>query len=233
MKGMISMEIAKVAEQAAINQTTIAKTNVQTTTEKTNSTLATDNADKYVKSDEIFTPAYTKKSAQKKDVENSEVKFNGSVAQTKADHLTSVVENLIAHQAEKHGAKKNVIELSGALRDQLEEITGKKPEGIEGTETETEDYWGAEATAMRIFEFAKSLSGDNVEFADTLRDAFIKGYGLAAKTYGGKDKLPGVCGETYDRVLELFDEWQNPKTEENADEAVKVEASADSEAAAQ
>ncbi len=227
------MEIAKVAEQAAINQTTIAKTNVQTTTEKTNSTLATDNADKYVKSDEIFTPAYTKKSAQKKDVENSEVKFNGSVAQTKADHLTSVVENLIAHQAEKHGAKKNVIELSGALRDQLEEITGKKPEGIEGTETETEDYWGAEATAMRIFEFAKSLSGDNVEFADTLRDAFIKGYGLAAKTYGGKDKLPGVCGETYDRVLELFDEWQNPKTEENADEAVKVEASADSEAAAQ
>ena len=233
MKGMISMEIAKVAEQAAINQTTIAKTNVQTTTEKTNSTLATDNADKYVKSDEIFTPAYTKKSAQKKDVENSEVKFNGSVAQTKADHLTSVVENLIAHQAEKHGAKKNVIELSGALKDQLEEITGKKPEGIEGTETETEDYWGAEATAMRIFEFAKSLSGDNVEFADTLRDAFIKGYGLAAKTYGGKDKLPGVCGETYDRVLELFDEWQNPKTEENADEAVKVEASADTEAAAQ
>ncbi|MBE6880930.1 MAG: hypothetical protein E7490_08885 [Ruminococcaceae bacterium] len=226
------MEIAKVAEQAAINQTTIAKTNVQTTTEKANSTLASDNADKYVKSDEMFTPAYTKKSAQKKDVENSEVKFNGSVAQTKADHLTSVVENLIAHQAEKHGAKKNVIELSGALKEQLEEITGKKPEGIEGAETETEDYWGAEATAMRIFEFAKSLSGDNVKYADTLRDAFIKGFGLAAKTYGGKDKLPGVCGETYDRVMELFDEWQNPKTEES-DEAVKVEASADTEAAAQ
>lgn len=227
------MEIAKIAEQAAINQTTIAKTNVQTTTEKTNSTLASDNADKYVKSDEMFTPAYTKKSAQKKEVDNSEVKFNGSVAQTKADHLTSVVENLIAHQAEKHGAKKNVIELSGALKDQLEEITGKKPEGVEGAEIETEDYWGAEATAKRIFEFAKNLSGDNLEYADTLRDAFIKGFGLAAKSYGGKDKLPGVCGETYDRVLELFDEWQNPKTEENADEAVKVEASADTEAAAQ
>lgn len=230
------MEIAKVAEQAAINQTTIAKTNVQTTTEKTNSTLASDNADKYVKSDEIFTPAYTKKSAQKKDVENSEVKFDGSVAKTKADHLTSVVENLIAHQAEKHGAKKNVIELSGALKEQLEEITGKKTEGaegVEGTETETEDYWGAEATAKRIFEFAKSLSGDNVQYADTLRDAFIKGFGLAAKTYGGKDKLPGVCGETYDRVIEMFDEWQNPKTEETKDEAVKVEASADTGAAAQ
>ena len=230
------MEIAKIAEQAAINQTTIAKTNVQTTTEKTNSTLASDNADKYVKSDEMFTPAYTKKSAQKKEVDNSEVKFNGSVAQTKADHLTSVVENLIAHQAEKHGAKKNVIELSGALKDQLEEITGKKTEGadgVEGAETETEDYWGAEATAMRIFEFAKNLSGDNLEYADTLRDAFIKGFGLAARSYGGKDKLPGVCGETYDRVLELFDEWQNPKTEENAEEAVKVEASADTEAAAQ
>ena len=224
------MEIAKVAEQAAINQSTIAKTNVQTTTEKTNSTLASDNADKYVKSDEVFTPAYTKKSAQKKEVDNSEVKFNGSVAQTKAEHLTSVVENLISHQAEKHGAKKNVIELSGALKKQLQEITGEKQ--VE-SEEETEDYWGAEATAMRIFEFAKNLSGDNVEYAEKLRDAFIKGYGLAAKAYGGKDKLPGVCGETYDRVLELFDEWQNEKTEEKKDEALKVEASADTEAAAQ
>ena len=223
------MEIAKVAEQAAINQSTIAKTNVQTTTEKTNSTLASDNADKYVKSDEVFTPAYTKKSAQKKEVDNSEVKFNGSVAQTKAEHLTSVVENLISHQAEKHGAKKNVIELSGALKKQLQEITGEKQ--VE-SEEETEDYWGAEATAMRIFEFAKNLSGDNVEYAEKLRDAFIKGYGLAAKAYGGKDKLPGVCGETYDRVLELFDEWQNEKAEETKDSAVKVEASADTEAAA-
>lgn len=60
------MEIAKVAEQAAVTAQTAPKTSVQTSTEKAKSTLTADNADKYVKSEDTFTPAYTKKSAQKK-----------------------------------------------------------------------------------------------------------------------------------------------------------------------
>lgn len=60
------MEIAKVAEQAAVTAQTAPKTSVQASTEKAKSTLTADNADKYVKSEDTFTPAYTKKSAQKK-----------------------------------------------------------------------------------------------------------------------------------------------------------------------
>ena len=63
------MEIAKVAEQAAVTAQTAPKTSVQTSTEKAKSTLTADNADKYVKSEDTFTPAYTKKSAQKLEVD--------------------------------------------------------------------------------------------------------------------------------------------------------------------
>ncbi len=226
------MDIPKITEQMAITQQTMPKSTTQTVEEKTNSTLASDNADKYVKSDEVFTPAYTKKSAQKKEVDNADVKFEGSVAQTKADHLSSVVDNLIAHQAEKHNSKKNQIEWSGTLKNQLEEITGKKSDGIEGA---AEDYWGAEATAKRIFDFAKNLAGDNNELIDTLKDAFLKGFGMAEKAYGKGKSLPGVCYETKELVLGMFDEWKNPKTEEveeKADSAAVIEKADVSEGAA-
>ena len=226
------MEIAKVAEQAAITAQTAPKSTVETVTEKSKSTLATDNADKYVKSEETFTPAYTKKSAQKKEVGNSDkTEFTKTVAQTKADHLASVVDTLISHQASKYTYNTKQIELSDELKSQIEEATGKK---IEEENTESEDYWGAEATAKRIFDFAKSLAGDDSKYADTLKEAFIKGFGLAEKSYGGKDKLPKVCYETYDKVIDMFDSWgkdSDSKTDE--DTSAKVEESKQSEASAQ
>ena len=226
------MEIAKVAEQAAITAQTAPKSTVETVTEKTKSTLATDNADKYVKSEETFTPAYTKKSAQKKEVDNSDkTEFTKTVAQTKADHLASVVDTLISHQASKYTYNTKQIELSDELKSQIEEATGKK---IEEENTESEDYWGAEATAKRIFDFAKSLAGDDSKYADTLKEAFIKGFGLAEKSYGGKDKLPKVCYETYDKVIDMFDSWgkdSGSKTDENT--SAKIEESKQSVASAQ
>ena len=226
------MEIAKIAEQAAVTAQTAPKSTVETVTEKSKSTLATDNADKYVKSEETFTPAYTKKSAQKKEVDNSDkTAFTKTVAQTKADHLASVVDTLISHQASKYTYNTKQIELSDELKSQIEEATGKK---IEEENTESEDYWGAEATAKRIFDFAKNLAGDDSKYADTLKEAFIKGFGLAEKAYGGKDKLPKVCYETYDKVIDMFDSWgkdSGSKTDE--DTSAKVEESKQSEASAQ
>ena len=228
------MEIAKVAEQAAVTAQTAPKTSVQTATEKSKSTLTADNADKYVKSEETFTPAYTKKSAQKKEVDNADKSQFRTVAQSKADHLASVVETLISHQAASTTAKSaKQIELSDDLKSQIEEATGKK---IDSEETETKDYWGAEATAKRMFEFAKNLAGNDSKYADSLKEAFIKGFGLAEKAYGGKGKLPSVCYDTYDKVIDMFDSWGKKKADDTADKAestVKVEEGKKSEASAQ
>ena len=207
------MEIAKVAEQAAVTAQTAPKTSVQTSTEKAKSTLTADNADKYVKSEDTFTPAYTKKSAQKKEVDNADRSQFRTVAQSKADHLASVVETIISHQASSTTNKNTKqIELSDALKSQIEE-----------------------ATAKRMFEFAKNLAGNDSKYADSLKDAFIKGFGLAEKAYGGKGKLPSVCYETYDKVIDMFDSWGKEKTEDKADgkDTAQVEAGNKSESSAQ
>lgn len=158
------------------------------------------------------------------------------MAQSKADHLASVVETLISHQASNASGKSaKKIELSDDLKSQIEEATGKK---IESDETETEDYWGAEATAKRMFEFAKNLAGNDSKYADTLKEAFIKGFGLAEKAYGGKDKLPSVCYDTYDKVIDMFDSWGKEMADDTTDktdgkDTVKVEEGKKSEASAQ
>jgi hypothetical protein len=76
----------------------------------------------------------------------------------------------------------------------------------EATSSKHEDYWGVEATAERIFTFAKSLAGDNDEMFETMKNAFLKGFNLASKAAGGR--LPSISHQTKARVLEMFDEWE-------------------------
>lgn len=67
-------------------------------------------------------------------------------------------------------------------------------------------YWGVSQTSQRIVDFAKALAGTSPEMAKMARDAFEKGYRQAEEAWGGK--LPGICGETYDEVMSLFDKWE-------------------------
>ncbi|MBQ9383937.1 MAG: hypothetical protein IJT87_06845 [Ruminiclostridium sp.] len=70
----------------------------------------------------------------------------------------------------------------------------------------SEDFWGAEKTANRILDFAKSLAGNDPKAFETVKNAFQKGFGECKKIWGGE--LPGVCNDTYDRVMSGFDEWE-------------------------
>ena len=76
-------------------------------------------------------------------------------------------------------------------------------------------YYGVEQTSNRIVDFAKALSGGNVEKADLLFNAFKKGFEQATKAWG-KD-LPEICQDTYKAVEEKFNAWKNPKEEETAE----------------
>lgn len=66
-------------------------------------------------------------------------------------------------------------------------------------------YWGVEQTAGRILDFAKALSGGDPEKIEMLREAVQKGFKAAEKAWGGK--LPEITNQTYDRIMEGFDEW--------------------------
>jgi len=68
-------------------------------------------------------------------------------------------------------------------------------------------YWGVNQTSDRILEFAKALSGNDTSKAEELINAFKKGFSEATKTWG-KD-LPSISQDTYDAVLQKFDQWVN------------------------
>lgn len=76
--------------------------------------------------------------------------------------------------------------------------------------------WGVEAVAQRLFDFAQALSGGDPSKAEMLREAVKKGFGAAESAWGGK--MPDITGKTYDRVMEMFDNWVNPKEPVAAEE---------------
>lgn len=68
-------------------------------------------------------------------------------------------------------------------------------------------YWGVDQTSSRIVDFAITLSGNDTSKAETLIEAFKKGYAQATGAWG-KD-LPDISSKTYDAVLEKFQAWQD------------------------
>jgi hypothetical protein len=64
-------------------------------------------------------------------------------------------------------------------------------------------YWGVKQTSERILDFAKALTGGDPNQIEKMRDAFLKGYKSAEKTWGGS--LPEISKQTYDAVIKGFD----------------------------
>ncbi len=69
-------------------------------------------------------------------------------------------------------------------------------------EISEDGYWGVNQTSQRLFDFAMSLAGDDVEKVKEMQKAFEEGYAMAEKAWGGK--LPSICQKTYDAVQEKF-----------------------------
>ena len=194
------MNIGRIGEQSAQISATMPKTSAQESQKKT-TTLATDNTDKFVKESEAtFTPAYTKATVAKKSTDKPNDNFSAGISVQRPTSLTQM-----KNEAFKAMVKDTIGTQSGIA---WEKIISEKAQIEEGT---IDDYWGVDATAQRIFDFAKNLSGGDGELLQTLRDAVEEGFSQAGALFGkksGQDKLPQICNDTYDKVMELFDSWE-------------------------
>ncbi|MCR5452123.1 MAG: hypothetical protein K6F00_05785 [Lachnospiraceae bacterium] len=127
-------------------------------------------------------------------------------AQARAQQIVDMVRETLGMQIDH---TKSIGELLG------EAVEEAKAQGVDGTEataqSDEDDYWGVEQTAQRIVDFAKTLAGGNTEYASELLEAFKEGYSQAEESFGGE--LPQVSKDTYDRVIELFDEWTGSTSE--------------------
>lgn len=218
MERTITMDIGRIADTAQVSQTQNNTVKPAAEDSKKNSTMAAENTDKFEHSTEGYTPAYTKQTAKK----NTDVKTDSayktaakSVTQMKNEAMKEMVEQTITGQTTQKKPS------SGSL---VGDIISKAYAAAEATSKDSEDYWGAEATAERIFTFAKTLADGNPEMFETMKNAFLTGFSQAEGVKGGKGKLPGVCYETYSKVMDKFDKWEKElngtaETEETASSA--------------
>ncbi len=217
------MSVGRIAETSAVTSATAPKPAERVSEEKS-TTLASEHTDKFVKSETGYTPAYTKatvtdnrsnsanENAPKDKTAASEKSYGSyqgkSVRQTKNEAMKDVISKLLGGLASSTP--------KSTITDQLNSIF--KSYGLENIEDDgSEDFWGAEATANRILDFAKSLAGDDDKAFSTLKDAFEKAFGDSEKIWGGK--LPSVCYDTLDRVRKGFDDWEKEIAAKNAEKS--------------
>ena len=66
-------------------------------------------------------------------------------------------------------------------------------------------YWGVKQTSERIFDFAKALSGGDMDKMKEMQAAFEKGFKQATKTWG--KELPQISQDTRSAVNKLFEDF--------------------------
>lgn len=170
----------------------------KTASASTSSTYGKDNAAVYEKS------SSTKKSSSNKTL----------VAQLQADtqNRISQMQNLVQEMFSKQGKAFTTADDMWKLLAKGDFTVDAKTANDAKAAISEDGYWGVNQTSQRIFDFAVSLSGGDSEKMDKMLAAFKKGFSQATKSWG--KNLPSISSQTYDAVLEKFEEYQKTgKTE--------------------
>jgi hypothetical protein len=178
--------------------------------QKKKTTLAAEvNTDKLEESGATYKPAYNKGAARAENrnvnSEDFRAKAGRSARQLKNQAVSEMVSAQVNGQANGVSTKLKF---------------GRSPEGLnalraaEATSAKHSDYWGVEATAERIFTFAKTLAGGDDSKFQTMKNAFLEGFRQASGARGGN--LPSISFQTRDRVLEMFNAWEQEINARNA-----------------
>lgn len=207
------MDISRMADLPAVNQTNLTKPVTQRTETKS-STLASEHTDSFIKSQAAFTPAYTKKSAQKQASDNNllqrensgeRVEAAGEGAASRGELMTQGVRHIIRAMFVKQGEVLSGNVPSVGAKLYAEELLSQL-RGLYGNTAEQEDspeYWQSEPTAQRLLTFfdCVSIEGDKREL---LTRAFGGAFDDAEELFGGRGRLPLECYETRRIIREKY-----------------------------
>ena len=201
------MNIGKIAEMSNPVPATTPKSSVEQVAKK-DTTNSADNpkTDKFVRESEAtYTPAYTKHSSKSHNEtkKNDDVKVEKpqSFKAAKNQAFQKMVADIIGKQS---GAAYNAI-----MKDAYQIQNGT-----------IDDYWSADATAQRIYDFARTLAGDDDSKLEELKAAVDKGFAQAGAAFSkkyGQSGLPSICQDTYKKVMDMFDSWADEAAAKKAD----------------
>ena len=211
------MDISRMADIGSVNQTSLTRS-VERRTETKDTTLASEHTDSFVKSQAAFTPAYTKRSAQKQASDNNllqredtdnqleKVEESEDKSGTKGELMTKGISHIIRAMFVKQseiltgsvpsvGAKMYAEELLSQLRQLY---------GNSAAEENTEEYWQPDETAARILTFFDCVQVEGQDKNAVLERSFMGAFNETEQLFGGRGRLPLECYETKQMVMESY-----------------------------
>ncbi len=136
------------------------------------------------------------------------VELSGSGGKLSASQIAKIKSQVEAQNASLRTlVEKLLTKQSGAYRTAFDEIefdSDMTPEEAQAAISE-DGYWGVNAVSDRIVSFAIAISGGDTSKLEELKAAINKGFELAGKSLGSD--LPGICGDTYNAIMEKLDNW--------------------------
>lgn len=121
-------------------------------------------------------------------------------AEARTSQLRSLVEKMMTKQADTYGNANDIWKFLAKGDFSVDPVTKAQAQA----DIAEDGYWGVEQTSGRIIDFATALTGGDPDKIAEMRDAFLKGYKQAEKTWGGE--LPDISKRTYEAVLSKFDQ---------------------------
>lgn len=115
--------------------------------------------------------------------------------QAQADRFRRSIQSMIARQGEQSNLSLFGYDLFVTPEDSARAAEAIAPGG----------EYSVEAVADRIMNMAQALCGGDTSKIGLLRDAVEKGFKAAGVELGGK--LPQISTDTYNEVMERFDQW--------------------------
>lgn len=195
VNGVTSQAARSYPEPVADRKEAAAGTTSEATTATTQTTTAPQEGVVYEPSSKTAENA-TKKTYTRNNELINKLKAD---AEARTAQLRSLVEKMMLQQSDKIG---QATDIWGFLREGKFEVDPATKAQAQADIAE-DGYWGVTQTSERILDFANALTGGDPSKLESMRDAFMKGYKMAEKTWGGE--LPEISRKTYDAVMSGFD----------------------------
>ena len=158
---------------------------------------------------ENSTDKYDKYVDLSKTQRNKELSYMISQAENQTKNFERLVSSIFQKQSNKAGLIN--MAYNGNLKNFYKTLTVDAKTIEQAKKDISEDgYYGVKQTSDRILSFARAVAGDDPKKLQQMRDAVEKGFKQAERMWG--DKLPEISQQTYDKVMETFDEWQGKDT---------------------
>ena len=165
---------------------------------------ATETEGKQTEASAVYEPS---KDAKKTDTVTTKQKNEAIISRLKADaeartqQLQQLVQQMISKQGNAYGQANDMWKFLASGNFTVDARTKAQAQA----DIAEDGYWGVKQTSERIFDFAKALSGGDLDKMKEMQAAFEKGLKQATKTWG--KELPQISQDTRSAVNKLFEDF--------------------------